>query len=33
MGWGPVKLALLGLDPMGTYADLVQEELPLIAAE
>lgn len=27
--WGPVKLALLGLDPMGVYADLVQEELPL----
>ncbi len=33
MAWGPVKLALLGLDPMGTYADLVQDELPLVAAE
>jgi ribonuclease HII len=31
--WGPVKLAKLGLDPMGTYADLVQEDLPLMAAE
>jgi ribonuclease HII len=31
--WGPVKLAVLGLDPMGTYADLVQEDLPLMAAE
>ena len=31
--WGPVKLAVLGLDPMGVYADLVQEDLPLMAAE
>jgi ribonuclease HII len=27
--WGPVKLALLGRDPMLTYADAIQEELPL----
>ena len=25
--WGPVKLALLGLDPMLTYADVMQAEL------
>ena len=25
--WGPVKLALLGLDPMLTYADVMQSEL------
>jgi ribonuclease HII len=31
--WGPVKLALLGLDPMGVYHELVQEDLPLMAAE
>jgi ribonuclease HII len=27
--WGPVKLALMGLDPMQAYADAVQDELPL----
>jgi len=27
--WGPVKLALLGKDPMLVYADAVQGELPL----
>lgn len=27
--WGPVKLALLGRDPMLAYADAVQDELPL----
>lgn len=31
--WGPVKLALLGVDPMLAYADAVQSELPLEAAE
>jgi ribonuclease HII len=31
--WGPVKLALLGKDPMLAYADAVQDELPLVAAE
>ena len=25
--WGPVKLALMGLDPMLTYADVMQAEL------
>jgi ribonuclease HII len=29
MGWGPVKLALLGKDPMLAYDDAIQEELPL----
>jgi len=29
--WGPVKLALLGKDPMLTYADAIQEELPFAA--
>ncbi|HEY3798912.1 MAG TPA: ribonuclease HII [Caulobacteraceae bacterium] len=27
--WGPVKLALMGVDPMQTYADVVQGELAL----
>ena len=29
MAWGPVKLALLGRDPMMAYEDGVQDELPL----
>jgi ribonuclease HII len=28
MGWGPVKLALMGKDPMLVYAQACQEELP-----
>jgi ribonuclease HII len=28
MSWGPVKLALMGKDPMLAYADATQEELP-----
>ena len=31
--WGPVKLALLGRDPMLAYDDAIQDELPLFAAE
>lgn len=31
--WGPVKLAVLGLDPMGVYANRVQDDLPLMPAE
>jgi len=31
--WGPVKLALLGRDPMLAYDDAIQDELPLVAAE
>jgi ribonuclease HII len=31
--WGPVKLALLGKDPMQAYEDAFQDELPLVAAE
>lgn len=27
--WGPVKLALLGRDPMLAYEDAIQDELPL----
>jgi len=29
MTWGPVRLALMGKDPMRAYADAFQEELPL----
>ena len=29
MGWGPVKLALLGRNPMLAYDDAMQDELPL----
>ena len=29
LAWGPVKLALMGLDPMQAYGDAVQEELAL----
>ena len=28
MSWGPVKLALMGKDPMLAYEDAIQEELP-----
>lgn len=28
MAWGPVKLALMGKDPMLAFADAAQEELP-----
>jgi ribonuclease HII len=31
MAWGPVKLALLGKDPMLAYDDAIQEELPFAA--
>ena len=31
--WGPVKLALLGRDPMLAYDAAIQDELPLFAAE
>lgn len=30
--WGPVKLALMGVNPMLTYAEVVRSELPLEAA-
>jgi ribonuclease HII len=33
LAWGPVKLALLGRDPMLAYEDAIQDELPLVAAE
>jgi ribonuclease HII len=29
MSWGPVKLALLGKDPMLAYDDAIQDDLPL----
>lgn len=29
MAWGPVKLAVQGLDPMMAYEDAIQAELPL----
>jgi ribonuclease HII len=29
LGWGPVKLALMGKDPMLAYDDAIQDELPL----
>lgn len=29
MSWGPVKLALLGKDPLLAYDDAIQDELPL----
>ena len=28
MGWGPVKLALMGKDPLMAFADAMQDELP-----
>ena len=33
LAWGPVKLALLGRDPMLAYEEAIQDELPLYAAE
>lgn len=29
MGWGPVKLALMGRNPLLAYEDAIQDELPL----
>jgi len=29
LGWGPVKLALMGKDPMRAWDDALQDELPL----
>ena len=33
MGWGPVKLALRGRDPLLAFDDALQDELPFDAAE
>jgi ribonuclease HII len=33
VNWGPVKLALMGKDPLTAFADAVQDELPFDAAE
>jgi ribonuclease HII len=33
MAWGPVKLALMGKDPLLAFADAAQDELPFGAAE
>jgi ribonuclease HII len=33
MSWGPVKLALLGKDPLLAFAEVMQDELPFTAAE
>jgi len=33
MAWGPVKLALLGKDPLLAFGDALQDELPFEAAE
>jgi ribonuclease HII len=33
MAWGPVKLALMGRDPLLAFEDALQEELPFEAAE
>lgn len=33
LSWGPVKLALLGKDPLQAFEDAMQDELPLGAAE
>jgi ribonuclease HII len=33
LSWGPVKLALMGKDPLMAFADLEQDELPFDAAE
>ena len=33
MGWNPVKLALMGKDPLLAFEDAMQDELPLDAAE
>jgi len=29
MAWGPVKLALMGKDPLMAYEDALQDQLPL----
>jgi len=31
LGWGPVKLALMGKDPLLAFADVEQDELPFEA--
>jgi ribonuclease HII len=33
MAWGPVKLALMGKDPLLAFEDALQDELPFEAAE
>jgi ribonuclease HII len=33
MAWGPVKLALMGKDPMLAFGDAMQAELPFVEAE
>ena len=33
MAWGPVKLALMGKDPLVAFEDAIQDELPFDAAE
>jgi ribonuclease HII len=33
MGWGPVRLALMGKDPLLTYDEALQEPLPFDAAD
>lgn len=33
MTWGPVKLALMGKDPLQAFEDALQDELPLEAAD
>lgn len=33
MAWGPVKLALMGKDPLQAFGDALQDELPFEAAE
>jgi ribonuclease HII len=33
LAWGPVKLALMGKDPLMAFEDAIQGELPLEAAE
>jgi ribonuclease HII len=33
MGWGPVRLALMGKDPLMAFEDALQDELPFDAAE
>ena len=33
MAWGPVKLALMGKDPLKAFDDALQDELPFDAAE
>ena len=33
LGWGPVKLALMGKDPMAAFADALQGDLPFDLAD